>query len=30
MAKIVADRNGRTVSRSAQAVATMVFLPVGF
>ena len=30
MAKIIADRNGRTVSRSAQAVATMVFLPVGF
>jgi len=30
MAKIVADRNGRTVSRSAQAVATMIFLPVGF
>ena len=30
MAKIVADRNGRTVSRSAQAVATMVFLPGGF
>ncbi|MGV0952319.1 MAG: hypothetical protein ACOYB3_16755 [Azonexus sp.] len=30
MAKIVADRNGRAVSRSAQAVATMVFLPVGF
>lgn len=30
MAKIVADRNGRTVSRSAQALATMVFLPVGF
>lgn len=30
MAKIVADRNGRTLSRTAQAIATMIFLPVGF
>ncbi|MDP3538715.1 MAG: hypothetical protein Q8S26_08430 [Azonexus sp.] len=30
MAKVVADRNGRTVSRLTQSVATMVFLPVGF
>lgn len=30
MAKIVADRNGRTLSRLTQSVATMVFLPVGF
>ena len=30
MAKIVADRNGRTISRTAQAVATMIFLPVSF
>lgn len=28
MAKVVADRNGRAVSRGAQAVATMVFLPI--
>ncbi len=30
MAKIVADRNGRTLSRGAQAITTMVFLPVSF
>ena len=30
MAKIVADRNGRTVSRAAQSVTTMIFLPVSF
>lgn len=30
MAKVVADRNGRTLSRLTQSVATMVFLPVGF
>lgn len=30
MAKIVADRNGRGLSRFSQAVATTVFLPVGF
>lgn len=30
MAKIVADRNGRTLSRGAQAMATMIFLPVSF
>jgi hypothetical protein len=30
MAKIVADRNGRTLSRTAQAIATMIFLPVSF
>lgn len=30
MARIVADRNGRTFSRLTQSVATMVFLPVGF
>ena len=30
MAEIVADRNGRTVSRAAQSVTTMIFLPVSF
>ena len=30
MAKVVADRNGRALSRGAQAVATMIFLPVSF
>jgi hypothetical protein len=30
MAKIVADRNGRTVSRFTQSMATAIFLPVGF
>ena len=30
MARIVADRNGRTLSRLTQSVATMVFLPVSF
>ncbi|WP_415036591.1 hypothetical protein [Azonexus sp.] len=30
MAQIVADRQGRTLSRLTQSVATMVFLPVGF
>lgn len=30
MARVVADRNGRTFSRLTQSVATMVFLPVGF
>ncbi len=30
MAKVVADRGGRTLSRVTQSVATMVFLPVGF
>jgi len=30
MAKIVADRNGRTISRAAQSVTTMIFLPVSF
>lgn len=29
MAKVVADRNGRTLSRAVQSVATMIFLPVG-
>jgi hypothetical protein len=29
MAKIVADRNGRTLSRFGQSVATAIFLPVG-
>lgn len=29
MAKIVADRNGRTLSRLTQSVATAVFLPIG-
>ena len=29
MAKIVADRHGRTLSRATQSVATAVFLPVG-
>jgi len=29
MAKIVADRNGRTLSRVTQSVATAVFLPIG-
>lgn len=29
MARIVADRNGRTVSRLSQSVATAIFLPVG-
>ena len=27
-AKVVADKNGRSVSRAAQGVATMIFLPV--
>jgi len=30
MAQIVADRNGRTLSRVTQSVATAIFLPVGF
>lgn len=30
MAHIVADRNGRTLSRVTQSVATAIFLPVGF
>ncbi len=30
MAKIVADRNGRSLSRLSQSVATTIFLPVGF
>lgn len=30
MAKVVADRNGRALSRLTQSVATMVFLPVSF
>ena len=30
MAKIVADRNGRTLSRAVQSVTTMIFLPVSF
>jgi len=30
MARIVADRNGRTLSRVTQSLATAVFLPVGF
>ena len=30
MAKIVADRNGRGISRLTQAVATTIFLPVSF
>jgi hypothetical protein len=30
MAKVVADRNGRTVSRLSQSVVSAVFLPVGF
>ena len=30
MAKIIADRNGRTISRAAQSVTTMIFLPVSF
>ncbi len=30
MARIVADRNGRTLSRVTQSVATAIFLPVGF
>jgi len=30
MAQIVADRNGRTLSRVTQSVATVIFLPVGF
>jgi hypothetical protein len=30
MAKIVADRNGRTISRAAQSITTMIFLPVSF
>ncbi len=30
MARIVADRNGRTLSRLSQSVATAIFLPVGF
>jgi hypothetical protein len=30
MAKVVADRNGRALSRVSQSVATMIFLPVGF
>ena len=30
MAKVVADRGGRTLSRLTQSVATMVFLPVSF
>lgn len=29
MAKIIADRNGRTLSRVTQSVATAVFLPIG-
>ena len=29
MAAIVADRNGRALSRATQGVAAMVFLPVG-
>ncbi|WP_298398892.1 hypothetical protein [uncultured Azonexus sp.] len=30
MAQVVADRNGRTLSRFTQSVATAIFLPVGF
>jgi len=30
MAMIVADRNGRTISRAAQSVTAMIFLPVSF
>ena len=30
MAAIVADRNGRALSRATQGAVTMVFLPVGF
>ena len=30
MAKIVADRKGRTLSRAVQSVTTMIFLPVSF
>lgn len=30
MAKVVADRNGRTISRAAQSITTMIFLPVSF
>lgn len=30
MAHVVADRNGRTLSRVTQSVATVIFLPVGF
>jgi hypothetical protein len=30
MANVVADRNGRTLSRATQSVATMIFLPVSF
>lgn len=30
MARVVADRNGRTLSRVTQSVATAIFLPVGF
>ena len=30
MAQVVADRNGRTLSRVTQSVATAIFLPVGF
>lgn len=30
MAKVVADRNGRTLSRAVQSVTTMIFLPVSF
>ena len=29
MASVVADRNGRALSRFSQSVATMIFLPVG-
>ena len=30
MANVVADRQGRTLSRATQSVATMIFLPVSF
>ncbi len=30
IAKVVADRNGRTISRAAQSITTMIFLPVSF
>lgn len=30
MARVVADRNGRTLSRLSQSLATAIFLPVGF
>jgi hypothetical protein len=29
MAKVVADRNGRTLSRTFHSIATSIFLPVG-